>query len=327
MTEDPVASRDELVCQATGVRAVLGTDLIQRLWSGYGELLRCHLDDGRTVILKDVDLTGKGSHPRGWNTDAGHLRKLRSYEVESLWYRNFAAQCNDACRVPKCLAAVGSDDRVSLVLEDLDEAGFPDRVTDAGLEEAKVGLRWLAAFHAIFLDVPPEGLWPVGTYWHLATRQEEWQRLPKGTLKSSAKAIDDALCKARFQTIVHGDAKLANFCFSRDHRSIAAVDFQYVGGGCGMKDVAYFIGSVFNEDECERWEEDLLAVYFQALHQHLSASVDAKALENEWRQLFPLAWTDFHRFLLGWSPGHWKLHRYSESMTQQTLETINTPPA
>jgi len=40
---------------------------------------------------------------------------------------------------------------------------------------------------------------------------------------------------------VHGDAKLANFCFSRDGKKVAAVDFQYVDGGCGMKDLSRII--------------------------------------------------------------------------------------
>ena len=69
-------------------------------------------------------------------------------------------------------------------------------------------------------------------------------------LKKAAQGIDKRLQSARFQTLVHGDAKLANFCFS-DVGQVAAVDFQYVGKGCGMKDVAYFISSCFNEEDCE----------------------------------------------------------------------------
>ena len=69
-------------------------------------------------------------------------------------------------------------------------------------------------------------------------------------LKENAFLIDEKLYQSSFKTIVHGDAKLANFCFTKDGCRSAAVDFQYVGGGCGMKDVAYFLGSCLTEEEC-----------------------------------------------------------------------------
>ena len=106
---------------------------------------------------------------------------------------------------------------------------------------------------------------------------------------------------------------------------VAAVDFQYVGGGCGMKDVAYFIGSCLAEEECERLESWLQDGYFAALKQALEdlhSAVDAEAMEEEWRALFPLAWTDFHRFLKGWSPGHWKLNAYSERLARGVIESF-----
>ena len=37
---------------------------------------------------------------------------------------------------------------------------------------------------------------------------------------------------------------------------------------------------------------------------------------------YPVAWTDFYRFLQGWSPGHWKLHRYSERLAREVLATL-----
>jgi thiamine kinase-like enzyme len=129
----------------------------------------------------------------------------------------------------------------------------------------------------------------------------------------------------RFHTFVHGDAKLANFCFSEDATRVAAVDFQYVGGGCGMKDVAYFIGSCLYEDQCEQHEAALLDFYFGALTEALQSRgrvVDPKAIEREWRDLYPVAWTDFHRFMKGWSPGHWKIHSYSERLVQQVLAQL-----
>ena len=149
--------------------------------------------------------------------------------------------------------------------------------------------------------------------------------LDDGPLKAAASTIDERLSKSSFQTFVHGDAKLANFCFGDDGGSVAAVDFQYVGGGCGMKDVAYFISSCLDEDESEAMAPDLLDRYFELLRDALERSgkaVDFAALEQDWRALYPVAWTDFYRFLQGWSPGHWKLHRYSERLAREVLDAL-----
>ena len=58
---------------------------------------------------------------------------------------------------------------------------------------------------------------------------------------------------------------MANFCFSESRDKVAAVDFQYVGGGCGMKDLTYFVGSCLDESACEQREGDILNRYFQSL--------------------------------------------------------------
>ena len=49
---------------------------------------------------------------------------------------------------------------------------------------------------------------------------------------------------------------------------------------------------------------------------------DLLALEEDWRALYPVAWTDFYRFLKGWSPGHWKIHGYSARMTRAALDAL-----
>ena len=92
-----------------------------------------------------------------------------------------------------------------------------------------------------------------------------------------------------------------------------------------MKDVAYFLGSCLCEDECERQETALLDYYFEALKGALrekGTALDVEALEADWRALYPLAWTDFFRFLQGWSPGHWKIHRYSKRLAREVLEQL-----
>lgn len=321
------AMLEAVVLESTGAQAIVDIETVQSLWSGYGQIVRCRLKGGHqaSVIAKHVRWPDQRNHPRGWSTDRSHKRKVRSYRVETAWYQRYAQACPDACRVPRCLAVDTQADEVIMVLEDLDGSGFAgrrQRVTEA---EIHACLSWLASFHATFMGVRPEGLWATGTYWHLDTRPDEFEALDEGPLKAAAALIDRRLAESPFQTLVHGDAKLANFCFGVDGRRAAAVDFQYVGGGCGMKDFAYFIGSCLDEDDSERLAPGLLDRYFELLAVALETSgkrLDIAALEEDWRALYPVAWTDFYRFLQGWSPGHWKLHRYSERLAGEVLASL-----
>lgn len=316
-----------LVLEAAGAESITAIDTVQRLWSGYGQIIRCHLGgaDAPSVIVKHVRWPDHRDHPRGWTTDRSHQRKVRSYRVEASWYEHHADRCPTTSRVPTGLAHQQGTDGMVLVMEDLDAAGFDGRRHRVGPAELDACLAWLAGFHATFLGDSPSGLWPVGTYWHLDTRPDEFDVMPDGPLKAAAAGLDRRLRHARFRTVVHGDAKLANFCFAESTRRVAAVDFQYVGAGCGVQDLAYFISSCFDDEECERLAPDILDRYFALLSDELRVlgrSVDSAALETEWRELYPIAWADFARFLQGWSPGHHKLHRYSERLACEAVATL-----
>lgn len=302
-------------------------ELIQKLWSGYGQILRIQLEGGTSpmVVAKHVRLPNQREHPRGWNSTLSHERKLTSYQVEVAWYRDWSGHCDESCRVARFIMEDCQGEEVLVLMEDLDASGFPLRHENVNDQQLYACLDWLACFHANFMGVKPKGLWKTGTYWHLATRPEELEALDDLPLKNAALTIDRRLSDARHQTLVHGDAKLANFCFSVDDSRAAAVDFQYVGGGCGMKDLAYFLGSCLNEASCEAREGELLNHYFATLRMALmdkQPKVDIDDIEQEWRMLFPLAWTDFHRFLKGWSPGHWKINSYSERLAKGVITNL-----
>jgi hypothetical protein len=263
--------------RSIGARRVV--DRIQRLWGGHGELIRVLLDDGHTAMVKWV-------RPPPAD-DVSSTRKRRSYEVERAFYRSWAARCDDTCRVP---ALIAERDWV-LVLEDLDAAGYHRRVDEAHGPALDAALRWLASFHARFLGEPPGALWPVGTYWHLDTRRDELANIAEPAVRVAAPVLAQQLAAARYQTIVHGDPKEANFCFSANH-AVAAVDFQYTGRACGMVDVAYLLHGRSDEPGPH------LDTYFR----HLRTLVDNADLEAEWRALYPVACRDFERFLAGWRP-------------------------
>ena len=308
-----------IILQKTGASSLFEKEIIQELWSGYGKIMRVGLENASvdSVVVKHVQMPIYKNHPRGWNTDIGHQRKVKSYKVETTWYDKYSK--NSTARLPHCLAIETKDDEVLIVMEDLDEAGYSLRKRVVTWEEIAACLAWLAEFHASYLGKIPKGLWEVGTYWHLETRPQELAVLDDQRLKEAAPIIDEKLNTCKYKTFVHGDAKLANFCFADDGK-VAAVDFQYVGGGCGMKDVAYFIGSCLNESECERLETQILDTYFE----HLQSAMKERneALENEWRSLYRVAWADFHRFIKGWSPGHWKINSYSERITAEVINKL-----
>ncbi|MDQ6952799.1 MAG: DUF1679 domain-containing protein [Mariprofundaceae bacterium] len=170
-----------------------------------------------------------------------------------------------------------------------------------------------------------QDLWKVGSYWHLATRPDELAAMHDDDLRKAAPLMDTVLNDAVYQTLIHGDAKLANFCFPKQSGKVAAVDFQYIGHGCGMKDVAYFLGSCLSDTEHEQHQEALLSAYLTQLKQALSIyhpAMDGETVEAEWRMLMPYAQADFYRFLVGWMPTHWKINPYNHHITQKVLRQL-----
>lgn len=317
----------DTLLRLTGASAADAESTLQTLWSGYGEIRRYRLQgaEQRTVIVKRIHPPSQREHPRGWNTDIGHRRKLQSYQVETAWYRHYAGLCGAIDTVPRHLGDATDGEQTLLVLEDLDAAGYGERRDSVSASELRQCIQWLAHFHARFLGSPGEGLWPTGTYWHLDTRPEEWQQMPPGALKDAARAIDQKLAASEFITLVHGDAKVENFCFSNGGDGVAAVDFQYVGRGCGMKDLAYLMSSCLTEAQCREKEAAILNDYFSTLAGALKQqqkTVNTAQLEADWRALYPFAWADFYRFLVGWMPGHRKIHGYSSRMVEQALARL-----
>ncbi len=303
------ADIDARIARICGASRARRSERIATVWEGYGQVWRYALEGGEhaSVVVKHV-VPGKG---RG----RSHDRKLRSYEVESAWYQRWASRCDASCRVAGCVGLEQERGERLFVLEDLDAAGFPRRSEAPRAAEIEAMILWLAAFHARFLGERPRGLWKTGTYWHLRTRPDELQAMARGPLRDAAAAIDARLSGARFQCLVHGDAKPANFQLSRDGRTAAALDFQYVGGGPGVKDLAYLLAG-----ESQGVVRQGLDLYFRGLRARVPGEQGA-ALEAEWRALYPFAWADLQRFLEGWAPG-WRFQRHELASTQQALRAL-----
>lgn len=329
------------LCQTLNASEAIKLGTLQRLWSGYGEIARyklLHNGKPQRYIVKLITPPKNALHPYQWNSDIGHQRKLHSYQVERQWYQHWSKRCHKDTVIPVYYQSL--DDKVAnqtiIILSDLDQAGFTKRYEKLDSIQALAVIKWLAIFHASFIKVNPnpqwpEGLWTKGTYWHLETRQEEYNAMPDSQLKRLAAHIDAKLTQCPFQTIVHGDAKVANFCFSEQSAptcppKVAAVDFQYVGGGVGIKDLIYFLGSALSEHQLENGYESFINAYFSILCAELQTKFSTSEIvniEQSWRELLPFAWADFQRFLVGWQPQHHKLNNFSQSMTQIALDQDN----
>jgi hypothetical protein len=320
-------------------------ETVQSLWSGYGNISRYRIGS-QLVIIKTIDIqTQQRDHPRGWQSDFGHQRKLSSYLNELNFYQQIACKTDSHCRVPKLYVGQGDDYQLVFIMEDLNAQGFSLRYEHAPIIHntpqspltvmeispiADSVIKWLAYFHAQFMQTPAlqsvdiSQQWPQGSYWHLATRPDEYAKMPNSSLKQAAIYLDRQLQNATFQTLIHGDAKIANFCFGQENGEIAAVDFQYCGRGVGIVDVVYFLGSAFSSQTLTDFAPLMLDNYFAHIRHALQDRLDQvqlDRLEHEWRRLYPVAWADFERFLMGWSPGHHKLHTYSRTQT-----TLAIPP-
>ena len=312
------------ILEHTGAADIGRVQVIQPLWNHYGTLMRVYLVGAQcaSVVVKHIKIPNEDRHPRGFAGARSRARKVRSYAVEAHWYKVQNALLANSARTPRCLASIEHDGELFLLLEDLAESGYTRTPGHIQWAEVCAVIEWLGRFHGRMMGVDASGLWPQGTYWHLDTRPDELDEIRGTRLHDFAGLLDARLRSSAFQTLVHGDAKLANFCFTGDLKEVAAVDFQYVGRGCGMVDLAYFIGSCMGEAEAKRRETEILQIYFEALKSALPDAIDKTALIADWTALYPVAWADFERFMRGWSPGHRKLTTYSDEVAELACTNI-----
>ncbi len=321
---------ERAVRRGTGASCIEDIDELQPVWGGNGMVFRVRLSGARigAVVVKHVTLPPGTKRKRV--KDRTLARTLDSYENELLFYRRYASEVSSLVRIPDCYAVQRLDDGWLFVLEDLVEGGFTLGKKSLSPQDISGALSWLARFHAAFLGHSGEGLWKSGSYWNLSTRQEEYMQMRDPKLKAAAPRLDAALNQCQYKTLIHGDAKTDNFCFEPSAPSamgnVAGLDFQYVGRGCGMKDVMCLLDSCLSPNEAAARAPAHLEDYFDQLRAALhtrDASLDTDAIEVEWRSLHPIAWADYHRFLDGWAPGRYPPKGYANQMVQLALRSTD----
>lgn len=192
---------------------------LQSLWAGYGHIC--------AVTAKPSKKSGSSSHPTDLilkliappgsprAMDEGHLRKMLSYEVEQIFYRDIAPSLGPDAAVARCLASTANIDGrpraeelrglTATLMTDL-RPSFPIAGEKrAVLSDRQVysAINWLATFHRRSWESPPrdleryllppfeeeerrrtgtsrgDALWLNGGYTYLATRLKEYGSLAR----------------------------------------------------------------------------------------------------------------------------------------------------
>jgi hypothetical protein len=298
------------------------SDELHKLWGDCGAVIKAEVNE-QLAVIKYSCIPTTIKHPHISQTPFAKARKAKSYCVERSFYQRYVCHLPCSTLTPELLLADQNGAENILVFKDFSVQGF-HAVTEVDLDSLKQVIAWLARFHATFIwcDNEPEhiNLWQQGGYWHLATRPDEFENMAQSDIKFNATKLEDILVNQTFKTLIHGDAKLANFAING--HSVIGYDFQYVGKGVGLQDIMLLFTSVFDSEQLYLYEKPLLAFYFSELNSALENKFEQdmrSEIEHQWRRIWPVIWSDFYRFLLGWNPNHVKINHYMREQASRVL--------
>ena len=230
----------------------------------------------RSLILKEAseDLTSRST-----------AMVMGLYRREVLFYRRLAPRLR--IRVPACYHAAIDEPsgRFVLVLEDLPSTAQVDQLTGFSADHAMLALEQAAALHAPLWGSNWLGSlsWLAGQQGRTADNVMILSKLmiefvkryadtaPSHVLEMCERVAPSAAAFALHQpkpwTAQHGDFRPDNMLFGARNGEVplAVVDWQTVGLGPGMVDVAFVLGTSLDIDARRAHEVDLVRGYHQAL--------------------------------------------------------------
>ncbi|KAI0139086.1 phosphotransferase enzyme family protein [Hypoxylon sp. NC0597] len=222
-----------------------------------------------------------------------------------------------------------------LILEDLKEFLLPP------LEEAKRRREG---------DGSGARLWLNGGYTYLATRRKEYASLAKDEDsewpavlcspaspdgQSISEMVADFLtpCGRNYETLIHGDVKSENLFTTKSGDKVAFFDFQYVGLGLGVCDLAKLFTcsvplSLLTDDEedipnellMEKGEKKLLEYYYSRLPGNFK-DPQGRSQKYDWDDFvrhWETALVDWLRFQASW--GFWGNTEWLEARVRSILQ-------
>jgi thiamine kinase-like enzyme len=288
MGAEPGVLRRPEELDAGWMSAVLGTGPIGALHVtpiGTGQMSesrRVHIDyagpaDGAptSVVLKtaSADETSRA-------TGVG----LGAYEREVRFYRELAPRIGGP--LARChLAEIDDEGWFTLVLEDIAPAEQGDQIGGCGVEEARLAVRELARLHAPVFADPQLGATPWLNQGNVLSQALLGQLLPAFLERYGDRVESEhrELCERVVASLdgwyadrrpplglVHGDYRLDNMLFGTGQadRAFVVVDWQTVGWGPVMTDVAYFIGGALAPERRREHERALVREYHEQLLGH-----------------------------------------------------------
>lgn len=223
------------------------------------------------------------------------------YEKELLWYEELRVRSNIHC--PEYFGSWFDADtgNFQLLLQDCSPACQGDQLQGASLAQVVAGVKELAHLHAPFIgdeSLAAHRLFAKDQAMRairIALYAEFWPQFKaryENRLDAEILAMGDVVAEhyvaleqrqSPLVTLVHGDFRLDNLLFGSSGERPFVLDWQTLGMGCPMKDVAYFIGtSIADRGERRVNEMALVECYFATLEQ-AGAIFDRDALLREYR--------------------------------------------
>lgn len=190
-------------------------------------------------------------------------------------------------------------------------------------------------------------VWRQGGYTYLDTRRTEYTNLkqdsdlewssklcsPTSSGPSIAELAARFLATSReslpYQTLIHGDVKSENLFTTKTGDRVAFYDFQYVGLGLGVSDLAKLftcsislsslvddVGLVYGETKIsmQKGEKRLLEAYLRRLERRSGKEYEWNMFVRHWQ----VALVDWLRFQASW--GFWGNSEWLEARVRSILE-------
>lgn len=250
-----------------------------RSWPiGTGQMAASHRLE-LTFGADPVDVPARLVAKTPTGTPERRAMSANSYRTEVDFYRHVAPLL--AARLPRCWAAWRNDsgDDFILLLEDLTPRVPGDQLVGCGPDQALAAVENLASVHGPLWDDPGPAAFldrfdeagiaatesVIGTLGEVFLERFA-DRLAPATRQVFERFVPAAGDLLRAQAarpvgIVHGDYRLDNLLFAPDGSDVAVVDWQTVGLGLPIRDLAFFIATSLIIERRRATEDHLIDVY------------------------------------------------------------------